>query len=136
MRHCPNWHGSCINGGLPMRDIKERLMTKQLVSTTTEGSVLVIKLCSPENRNPLTSELREQLGDAIERAERDRAVRSVFLTADGPTFCSGGDLKMLKTACDPWPVHRRFRNLSRWLTPLITLDKPVVVGVRGAAVGG
>ena len=33
-------------------------------------------------------------------------------------------------------MHRRFRNLSRWLVPLITLDKPVVVGVRGPAVGG
>ncbi len=63
-------------------------------------------------------------------------MRSVFLTGDGPTFCSGGDFKMLQTACDPWPVHRRFRNLSRWLVPLITLDKPVVVGVRGHAVGG
>lgn len=72
----------------------------------------------------------------LRRAERDRAVRSVFLTSDGPTFCSGGDLKMLQAACDPWSVHRRFRNLSRWLTPLITLDKPVVVGVRGHAVGG
>ena len=60
----------------------------------------------------------------------------MFLTAEGPTFCSGGDFKMLQKACDPWPVHRRFRHLSRWLVPLITLDKPVVVGVRGAAVGG
>lgn len=111
-------------------------MTKQLVSTTAEGPVLVIRLCSPENRNSLTPELREQLGAAVERAERDRSVRSVFLTADGPTFCSGGDLKLLRTASDPWPVHRRFRNLSRWLMPLITLDKPVVIGVLGAAVGG
>ncbi|WP_250495123.1 enoyl-CoA hydratase-related protein [Caballeronia sp. GAWG1-1] len=111
-------------------------MTNQLVSTVTEGSVLVVKLCSPENRNSLTTELRTQLGKAVELAESDRSIRSVFLTSDGPTFCSGGDLKMLQTACDPWPVHRRFRNLSRWLTPLITLDKPVVVGVRGAAVGG
>lgn len=111
-------------------------MTKQVVSTAKEGSVLVIRLCSPENRNSLTTELREQLGDAIESAERDRAVRSVFLTGEGPTFCSGGDLRMLQTASDPWPVHRRFRSLSRWLVPLITLDKPVVVGVRGHAVGG
>ena len=43
---------------------------------------------------------------------------------------------MLQTESSPWHVHRRFRNLSRWLTPLITLDKPVVVGVRGHAVGG
>ena len=111
-------------------------MTKQLVTTTQEGSVLVIRLCSPENRNSLTTELREQLGDAVEQAERNTAVRAVFLTADGPTFCSGGDLKLLKTSCDPWPVHRRFRSMSRWLTPLITLDKPVVIGMRGAAVGG
>ena len=107
-----------------------------LVRTTRHGAVLEIRLDSPSTRNSLTTELREQLGEAVELAERDRTVRAVYLTGEGPTFCSGGDLKLLKTASDPWPVHRRFRNLSRWLTPLITLDKPVVVGVRGAAVGG
>src|SRR5260221_10751235 len=111
-------------------------MSKPLVSTTQQGHVLVIRLSSPENRNSLTTALRQQLGDAIEVAERDRGVRSVFLTGEGPTFCSGGDFKMLQTETSPWHVHRRFRNLSRWLTPLITLDKPVVVGVRGHAVGG
>ena len=111
-------------------------MQKQLVTTSQQGAVLTLRLTSPENRNSLTTQLREQLADAVENAERDRSVRAVFLTADGPTFCSGGDLKLLKTACDPWPVHRRFRNASRWLVPLITLDKPVVIGMRGAAVGG
>lgn len=111
-------------------------MSKPVVTTAKQGAVLVIRLSSPENRNSMTMELRQQLGDAVELAERDRAVRTVFLTAEGPTFCSGGDFKMLQTSSDPWPVHRRFRNLSRWLVPLITLDKPVVVGVRGSAVGG
>jgi len=111
-------------------------MTTPLVTTTQEGAVLVIRLTSPENRNSLTTALREELGDAVEVAERDRSVRSVFFTADGPTFCSGGDFKMLQTESGPWPVHRRFRALSRWLIPLITLDKPVVVGVQGHAVGG
>jgi 2-(1,2-epoxy-1,2-dihydrophenyl)acetyl-CoA isomerase len=111
-------------------------MSKQVVKAVREGSVLAIRLCSPENRNALSMELRQQLGDIIEEAERDRAIRAVFLTGEGPTFCSGGDFKTLQANCDPWPVHRRFRNLSRWLTPLITLDKPVVVGVRGQAVGG
>ena len=110
--------------------------SKQVVRTEMHGAVLVITLCSPENRNSMTMDMRQQLGEAVELAERDPSVRSVFLTGEGPTFCSGGDFKMLKVQCDPWPVHRRFRNLSRWLTPLITLDKPVVVGVRGHAVGG
>ncbi|MDF3839926.1 enoyl-CoA hydratase/isomerase family protein [Cupriavidus basilensis] len=111
-------------------------MTEKIVITERDGPVLIVRLSNPENRNSLTSALREQIGDAVALAERDRTVRSVFLTGDGPTFCSGGDLNMLKTACDPWPVHRRFRGLGRWLTPLITLDKPVVVGVNGHAVGG
>jgi 2-(1,2-epoxy-1,2-dihydrophenyl)acetyl-CoA isomerase len=72
----------------------------------------------------------------VDLAAGDPGIRSVFLTGEGPTFCSGGDLHHLKTACDPWTVHRRFRGLSRWLMPLIGLDKPVVVGVNGHAVGG
>jgi 2-(1,2-epoxy-1,2-dihydrophenyl)acetyl-CoA isomerase len=111
-------------------------MSSQLVKSSRQGSVLVIHLASPENRNSLSMELRRQLGDAVEVAETDPSVRAVYLTGEGPTFCSGGDFKMLQSACDPWPVHRRFRGLSRWLVPLITLEKPVVVGVRGAAVGG
>ncbi|PLC53973.1 enoyl-CoA hydratase [Pollutimonas nitritireducens] len=107
-----------------------------LVKLSRHGSVLTIRLSSPDTRNAISIELREQLGRAIEIAERDTTVRAVFLTADGPTFCSGGDLKMLTKQCDPWTVHRRFRSLSRWLAPLINLDKPVVVGMRGAAVGG
>jgi 2-(1,2-epoxy-1,2-dihydrophenyl)acetyl-CoA isomerase len=111
-------------------------MSNHVVRTAREGGVLVIRLDSPENRNSLTMELRQQLGAAIEEAENDPAVRAVYLTGEGPTFCSGGDFKMLQAKCDPWPVHRRFRNFSRWLTPLVTLEKPVVVGVRGHAVGG
>ena len=111
-------------------------MPQQLVRTNRHGSVLEIRLSSPENRNSLTTAMREQLSEAIELAERERAVRAVFLTADGPSFCSGGDMKMLQAESDPWSVHRRFRGFSSWLTPLISLDKPVVVGVRGAAVGG
>ncbi len=111
-------------------------MSDEVVKTAREGSVLVIHLASPATRNSLTTALRQQLGQAIEEAECDSRVRAVYLTGEGPTFCSGGDFRMLQTQCDPWPVHRRFRHLSRWLVPLITLDKPVVVGVRGQAVGG
>ena len=107
-----------------------------VVTTEMAGPVMVVRINSPENRNSMTTEMREQLGAAVESAEKDPAVRALYLTAEGASFCAGGDLKMLKVACDPWPVHRRFRGLSRWLTPLITLDKPVVVGVRGHAVGG
>jgi 2-(1,2-epoxy-1,2-dihydrophenyl)acetyl-CoA isomerase len=111
-------------------------MSNQAVKTSRDGAVLAIRLASPETRNSLTMDLRHALGAAVEQAQSDPAIRAVFLTGEGPTFCSGGDFRMLQSAIDPWSVHRRFRNLSRWLIPLIALDKPVVVGVRGQAVGG
>lgn len=111
-------------------------MTNKLVTTERDGGVMIIRLSSPENLNSLTLDMRAQIGAAVDEAGRDRSVRSVFLTADGPSFCAGGDLHMLKVSCDPWTVHRRFRGLSEWLSPLIQLDKPVVVGAHGYAVGG
>lgn len=109
---------------------------QDIVKTEHMGAVLSIRLSNPETRNSLTDDLRKQVGTAVQLASSDRSVRVVLLSAEGPTFCSGGDLNMLKDACDPWPVLRRFRALNNWLLPLLTLEKPVVVAINGAAVGG
>ncbi|WP_149536447.1 enoyl-CoA hydratase/isomerase family protein [Siccirubricoccus phaeus] len=108
----------------------------ELVRRRREGAVLVLRLDNPRNRNGLDEPMRVALGAAVEEAESDPAVRAVYLTGAGPSFCAGGDLRMLREASDPWPVHRRFRRLGRWLVPLMTLEKPVVIGVNGHAVGG
>lgn len=111
-------------------------LARQLVSTEQRGAILVIRLVDSETRNSLTNEFRAQLGAAVARAQSDNQIRSVYLTGSGPTFCSGGNLQALKNESDPWTVHRRFRRLPQWLFPLLWLDKPVVVGVNGHAVGG
>jgi len=111
-------------------------MIASLVTKEQRGAVLIVKLNSPDTRNSLTVELRQQLGRIIADAEQDRAVRTIYLCAEGASFCSGGDLRMLQNAKTPWTVHRRFRQHGHWLTPLMMLDKPVVVGVQGYAGGG
>jgi 2-(1,2-epoxy-1,2-dihydrophenyl)acetyl-CoA isomerase len=107
-----------------------------LIETEMDGPVMIIRLADPKTRNSLTTELRSQLGDAVMVAQRDARVRAVLLTGKGPTFCAGGNLDNIKADSAPWAVHRRFRNLSHWLFPLIWLDRPVVVAVNGHAVGG
>jgi 2-(1,2-epoxy-1,2-dihydrophenyl)acetyl-CoA isomerase len=106
------------------------------LETERDGAVLVIRLDNEKTRNTLTREMRFSLRDVVREIEDDRSVRAVYLTGKGPSFCAGGDFNMLVKASDPWPVHRRFRHTNTLLPPLMTLDRPVVCGVRGHAVGG
>lgn len=111
-------------------------MAGSLVSTAIDGAVLIIKLTSASNRNSLTMEMRERIGAAVRLAEVQSSIRSVFLTAEGSSFCSGGDLKTIRDDRSPWQVNRRLHDFRHWLCPLSTLEKPVVVGLNGHAVGG
>ncbi len=111
-------------------------MDPKQIRLDRDGSVMIITLNNPSTRNSLTSELRDELGNAIKEVSNDRSVRCVLLAAAGPSFCAGGDFKMLEVASDPWSVHRRFSGLKDWLIPLISLNKPMVVAVNGHAAGG
>ena len=63
-----------------------------LVHYVVEGSVARIALDSPHNRNALSSELVEQLHQALSNAAEDSGVRAVVLGHTGGTFCAGADL--------------------------------------------
>ena len=106
------------------------------LETERDGAVLIIRLDNEAARNTLTREMRFSLRDVVREIEDDRTVRAVYLTGKGPSFCAGGDFNMLVKASDPWPVHRRFRHANTVFPPLVTLDRPVICGVRGHAVGG
>jgi 2-(1,2-epoxy-1,2-dihydrophenyl)acetyl-CoA isomerase len=106
------------------------------LETERQGAVLIIRLANEAARNSLTREIRFSLRDVVREIQDDYSIRSVYLTGKGKTFCAGGDLRMLSDGSDPWPAHRRFRHASTLFPPLMTLDRPVVCGVRGMAVGG
>lgn len=106
------------------------------VETEQRGAVLIIRLDNEAALNALTREMRYSLRDIIREIEDDASVRAVYLTGKGRAFCAGGDLRMLKNANEPWPVHRRFQHAANLFPPLMQLNRPVVCGVRGMAIGG
>jgi 2-(1,2-epoxy-1,2-dihydrophenyl)acetyl-CoA isomerase len=112
------------------------LKTYPHLETDREGAVLIIRLANERSRNTLTREMRFSLREVIREIQDDRTVRAVYLTGKGVSFCAGGDLNSLTKAHAPWAVHRRFRHANTLFPPLMTLDRPVVCGVRGHAVGG
>jgi enoyl-CoA hydratase len=59
------------------------------VREATHGYVRRLTLCRADRYNTITPELRDELGAAIDAAERDRDVRVILLDAEGPAFCAG-----------------------------------------------
>jgi enoyl-CoA hydratase/carnithine racemase len=66
--------------------------TGAAVRAETHGNVRRLTLCRAERYNTITPQLRDELGAAIDTAERDGDVRVILLDAEGPAFCSGYDL--------------------------------------------
>jgi enoyl-CoA hydratase len=58
------------------------------------GAVQILRINRPEARNSLNTEVLVGLGTEIEKADADREVRSIVLTATGDrAFCAGMDLR-------------------------------------------
>lgn len=62
------------------------------VVVDVSGGVVRLTLDRPERRNALDPDTVRVLTGLLERADRDRRVRCLLLTASGRHFCTGGDL--------------------------------------------
>ena len=106
------------------------------VETERQDNVLIIRLDNEAARNSLTREMRYSLRDITREVQDDYSIRAIYLTGKGPTFCAGGDLRMLTEQKTVFEKHRRFRHAATFMPQLMALDRPVVCGVRGVAIGG
>ena len=102
------------------------------------GHVRVVTMARPETRNALDDATLANLARTLARAEDDARVRALVLTAEGPVFCAGLDLKDLAAATGgPMEVHQRSaRRLGELFRALVTSRLPVVAAVQGPAVAG
>jgi enoyl-CoA hydratase/carnithine racemase len=94
--------------------------------------VLQIALNNPENANALDITLCSELLKALDRAEDDRSVGAILLTANGPEFCAGMDLREQLEADEVQlgGIHQRlFSTVQR-------IHKPIVAAVHGSAFEG
>lgn len=106
------------------------------LETERQGSVLIIRFANEKARNSLTREMRYSLREVTREIQDDYSIRAIYLTAKGETFCAGGDLRMLTEQKTVFEKHRRFRHAATFMPQLMALDRPVVCGVRGVAIGG
>lgn len=106
------------------------------VLSETSGGVLTLTLNRPEKKNALTRAMYQALGDAIDAAGEDKAVRCVLIQANGDMFTAGNDLTDFAAvnAGDTTAAQAR-EGGNPLLAALGRAKVPLVAAVNGRAVG-
>jgi enoyl-CoA hydratase/carnithine racemase len=102
------------------------------------GGVAVLTLNHPQTRNSLSEEMLEALGDALTAIAHDKSVRAVVLTANGPAFSAGHDLKEFNNhRSDEDRGRAYFKHImttcSVMMQQIVALPQPVIAAVQGPA---
>lgn len=123
------------------------LMNGHAVRVSDEGAVRRLTFCRPDAYNTITPQLRDELGAALDGAQRDGDVRVILLDAEGPAFCAGYDLdgstaaqaedearsqRLWDTAVD---LHLIGPYAATW-AKLHDSTKPTVAAVKGWCIAG
>src|SRR5262249_30301651 len=116
------------------------IMSSDLVLYAVEAGTATVTLNRADRRNALSRALIAAIGDAVERAAADAAVRVLILTGAGGGFCAGMDLaelqESLSAGVEQSPVWDDALRLARLYERIYALPKPTVAAVNGAAVAG
>ncbi|GAA4496314.1 enoyl-CoA hydratase [Actinoallomurus oryzae] len=96
--------------------------------------VAYVELSRPEARNAVDLPMCRQLRAAFEEVDADDDVRIVLLSARGPSFCAGADLKERTGKDAGWVRRRRVASFAAYAA-IEQCRRPVVALVHGAVVG-
>jgi enoyl-CoA hydratase/carnithine racemase len=99
------------------------------------GPVLVLTLNRPERLNAWTDALEERYFDRLDDAEDDPEVRAIVLTGAGRGFCAGADMDYLQQGAAGHDVEAALRNRPRARAFPLTVRKPLIAAINGAAAG-
>jgi len=112
------------------------------VTVTVEGEVALVRLNRPAKHNAVDRPMLRELAAAVRALRRDRTVRAVILTGEGPSFCAGIDVKSMFSgglsqrlgAVAPLfkPVANRYQN---WGLQWRRLSVPVIAAIHGNCYG-
>lgn len=100
--------------------------------------VLTITLNRPEKRNAFFPEMILEITKAFIDVARDKKVRAVLLTAEGKSFCSGGDLEWMKSMAS-YTLQKNLKDadqLFEMYWRIRNCPVPVVGKVFGHCFGG
>jgi enoyl-CoA hydratase/carnithine racemase len=110
-----------------VRRATQRSITRSF--TSSNSAVHTIKINNPAKRNALSYSVLE---DLVTQFKQVKQAKVIVLWSEGPVFCSGHDLKELRS--NERDFHAKSFQLCNDLMELIrTVEQPVIARVQGLA---
>lgn len=107
-------------------------MDGQVTLEVSEG-VALLTLDRPAKHNAITNAMADQLARHAQVINAEEGIRAVLLRGAGErAFCAGMDLRAIEAFPDAWS----FRHRPDYPGAVRGIRKPVVVAVKGWALGG
>ncbi|MGE0225622.1 MAG: enoyl-CoA hydratase [Acetobacteraceae bacterium] len=104
-----------------------------LLRTDCGDGITTLTLNRPAARNALSMGLMAALDDTLAGIAGDASVKVVILSAAGPAFCAGHDLREIRAHPTREAYEAVFALCSRLMQRIVQLPKPVIAQVHGVA---
>jgi enoyl-CoA hydratase/carnithine racemase len=104
-----------------------------LVESSRDGNVVLLRLNRPEARNALSPELMEEVASALEALDPDPEVRCVVIAGSDKVFAAGADIKAMAERSFAEALRHPAAGFWRRLAAIKT---PMIAAVSGYALGG
>jgi enoyl-CoA hydratase/carnithine racemase len=105
----------------------------ELVETTVDGQVTLLRLNRPEVRNALSPEAMAEIAAELERLDPDPEVRCIVISGSEKVFAAGADIKAMSERSFAEALRHPAASFWRRLAAVRT---PLVAAVSGYALGG
>jgi enoyl-CoA hydratase/carnithine racemase len=112
--------------------------TEIIIQELTETGILRLTLNDYSRRNALSEAMLERLSEIMNSSGSDSSVRVIVLSANGPAFCAGHDLKELTASranADKGEAYfaKIMSMCAQMMQAIVNNPKPVIAEVTGIA---
>jgi enoyl-CoA hydratase/carnithine racemase len=104
-----------------------------LVETSTDGRVALLRLNRPEARNALSPEMMDRIAGELERFDPDPEVRCIVIAGSEKVFAAGADIKAMSERSFAEALTHPASGFWRRIAAIKT---PMIAAVCGYALGG
>jgi len=109
-------------------------MDKEFVFSEKQNRIAIITISNEGKKNALCYELLSGLHKTFQEMEQDAEVRTIILTGQGNSFCSGMDVEWLLRE-DAVGIRKSTMWIQEIFSYIEYYKKPIIVALNGAALG-